>query len=81
LIRFSKKAKGILSKYDLNPPLRVVEVDERADADSIKTILTRLTGLGTVPNTLVHGKSLGDSGAIVTLHGRGELRDKLAGKA
>lgn len=44
------------------------------DSHIIKEIMTRLTGFGTVPNILVHGKSLGGMSDIKELHEKRELR-------
>ena len=45
-----------------------------ADAATIKQILTRLTGRGTVPNVLLNGDSIGGSDDIQALHAEGKLR-------
>ncbi|KAF9010676.1 thioredoxin-like protein [Cyathus striatus] len=70
---YSKRAKKLLSRYDIQPEPKIVEVDLRDDADVIKTILTRLTGVSTFPNIIVHGKSIGGSDDLQLLHYDGSL--------
>lgn len=44
------------------------------DSDFIKAVLTRLTGRSTFPNVILHGKSIGGSDDIATMHNDGQLR-------
>jgi glutaredoxin len=71
---YSKKAKALLETYDLIPPPKIVEVDLREDGDLVKLILGRLTTRSTFPNVFLHGKSLGGSDDIQTLHNTGKLK-------
>ncbi|KAI9457412.1 thioredoxin-like protein [Russula earlei] len=71
---YSKRAKDTLALYDLVPPPKVVEVDLRDDGAFIKAVLTRLTGLGTFPNVILHGKSIGGVDEITAMHKDGQLR-------
>jgi len=71
---YSKKAKTLLEIYDLVPPPKIVEIDLREDGDLIKLILGRLTAHLTFPNVILHGKSLGGSDDIKTLHDTGKLK-------
>jgi len=70
---YSKKAKALLAQYNLSPPVKIVEVDLRSDADAIKTVLTRLTNHSTFPNVFIAEKSLGGSDDLERLHESGEL--------
>jgi len=71
---YSKKAKQLLETYDIHPPPRIIEVDLRGDSELIKSLLTRFTSRTTFPNTLLHGKTLGGSDELHTLHREGKLR-------
>ena len=51
--RYSKKAKELLTSYDLSPPPKVIELNLRSDGPQIQAILARLTGRKTVPNILL----------------------------
>jgi glutaredoxin 3 len=44
------------------------------DGDFIKTVLTRLTGRGTFPNVILHGKSIGGFDGIAAMNNGGQLR-------
>jgi len=72
---FSRRAKELLSTYDIHPPPKVIEVDLRDDSNAIKAILTRLTRRSTFPNIIVRGRSIGGSDDIHELH-----TQKLLGK-
>jgi hypothetical protein len=91
--RFSLSAKKLLEKYDLVPPPKVIEVDLRGmtpfyvsifilplladDSNTIKAILTRLTGQSTFPNVMVRGHSIGGSDDIHELHAQKLLSKQL----
>lgn len=74
---YSKRAKDLLSRYNLDPAIKVIEVDLREDQHHIKSTLGRLTGRSTFPNIIVKGGSIGGSDDIATAHASGELRKKL----
>ncbi|KAF9444771.1 thioredoxin-like protein [Macrolepiota fuliginosa MF-IS2] len=72
---YSKKAKNLLATYDLEPPVKVIEVDLRDDWNVLKALLTRLTHHSTFPNIIVRGKSLGGSDDLQALHATKSLVD------
>ncbi|KAI0030953.1 thioredoxin-like protein, partial [Vararia minispora EC-137] len=74
---YSRRAKELLESYDLSPPPRIIEVDQRGDGDLIKAILARLTGRATFPNVILKGASIGGSDTILDLHARGKLAHML----
>ncbi|KZT10805.1 thioredoxin-like protein [Laetiporus sulphureus 93-53] len=71
---YSQRAKSLLQNYELYPPPVVVELNTRSDGPIIQKILARLTGRRTVPNVLLHGKSLGGSDDIHLLHDEHQLK-------
>ncbi|KAG9316754.1 hypothetical protein JVU11DRAFT_2815 [Chiua virens] len=75
--RYSKRAKKLLETYNLSPPPKIIEVDLRADASHIKTLLTRLTHHSTFPNVILNGHSLGGSDDLMRLHEEDRLRPAL----
>ncbi|CUA66671.1 hypothetical protein RSOLAG22IIIB_00112 [Rhizoctonia solani] len=75
---YSKRAKHLLSSLNLKPAPYVIEVDIRSDSDTVKALLTRLTGHGTFPNILVGRKSIGGSDDLAQLHESGGLIPLLA---
>ncbi|KAF7357850.1 Glutaredoxin domain protein [Mycena venus] len=77
--RYSKRAKDLLSTYDLSPPPKIIEVDLRDDATQVKSVLTRLTHHGTFPNIILRGKSLGGSDQLQARHSDKSLRRLLEG--
>ncbi|EKM80595.1 hypothetical protein AGABI1DRAFT_112364 [Agaricus bisporus var. burnettii JB137-S8] len=74
---FSKKAKELLTRYDLQPPPKIIEVDIRADSSTLKVLLTRLTHHSTFPNVIIRGKSIGGSDDLQALHKNHTLSDLL----
>ncbi|KAM6496965.1 Thioredoxin-like fold [Amanita muscaria] len=70
---YSKRAKNLLASYDIQPSPHIVEVDLRGDGALIKALLTRMTGRGTFPNTLVRGRSIGGSDDLFSLHESSKL--------
>ncbi|KAF7970382.1 hypothetical protein HWV62_24241 [Athelia sp. TMB] len=70
----SRKAKALLETYDLVPAPKIVEADIREDGDLLKLLLHRLTGRATFPNTIVHGKTIGGSDDLQSLHAQGLLK-------
>lgn len=74
---YSTRAKRLLETYDLSPAPKIIEVDLRADASYIKTLLTRLTYHSTFPNVILHGRSLGGSDDLMQLHEEDQLRQVL----
>ncbi|KAL9711510.1 hypothetical protein Ac2012v2_004580 [Leucoagaricus gongylophorus] len=75
---YSKKAKNLLASYELQPQVKVIEVDLRDDSAALKVILTRLTQHSTFPNVLLHGKSLGGWDELRALHSSNSLTTVLA---
>lgn len=75
---YSRRAKGIITQYDLDPPAFILELDHRPDdMDAIQDALYALTGRRTVPNVIVDFESIGGSDEVATLHGEGSLEKKL----
>ncbi|EKD04623.1 hypothetical protein A1Q2_01083 [Trichosporon asahii var. asahii CBS 8904] len=75
---YSRRAKGIIGKYDLDPPPFILELDHRPDdMDAIQDALYSLTGRRTVPNVIVDFEPIGGSDEVATLHGEGSLEKKL----
>ena len=74
---YSKKAKGVLlEKYIIEPTPYVVELNEHPLGSQLQALLAEKTGRKTVPNILVHGKSVGGSDEIAELDLRKSLIDK-----
>ncbi|KAF8575091.1 thioredoxin-like protein [Ramaria rubella] len=74
---YSRDAKHILARYNLEPPPKIVEVDLRDDGNIIKSLLIRLTGRSTFPNVILRGKSLGGYDSLLELHESGVLEQEL----
>jgi len=72
---YSKRAKGLLQTYALDPPPKIVEVDLREDGDLLKVILTRLTKHSTFPNIILRGRSLGGADDLQALHDAEKLEE------
>jgi len=71
--RYSKKAKALIKRYNVEPKPLIIEVDLREDADVIKAQLHRLTGRATFPNIMIQARSIGGSDDIAQLHESGML--------
>jgi len=74
---YSRRAKALLSTYEMSPPPKIIEVDLRDDATQVKSVLTRLTHHGTFPNIVIRGKSVGGSDQLQALHADKSLRRML----
>ncbi|KAL9553204.1 hypothetical protein MBANPS3_003395 [Mucor bainieri] len=74
---FSKKAKRILSLYNLKEPLEVVEVDLRDDDYQVKMTLNEISGRATFPNIFLNGQSIGGADDLEELHETGQLASLL----
>lgn len=70
---YSKRAKGLLNTYNIQPPPYIVEVDIRDDSNVLKALLTRLTHHTTFPNIVVRGKSIGGNDQLQALHENNSL--------
>jgi len=70
---YSKKAKALIQRYNVQPQPLIIEVDLREDADVIKAQLHRLTGRATFPNIIIQARSIGGSDDIEELHDAGLL--------
>ncbi|KAI1273195.1 thioredoxin-like protein [Xylaria sp. FL0933] len=74
---YSKKAKGVLlEKYIIEPKPYVVELDEHPLGSKLQDLLAEKTGRRTVPNIMIHGKSVGGSDEITSLDLKKTLIDK-----
>jgi glutaredoxin len=81
---FSKKAKSILSQYNIVPAPYIVELDKHALGPRLQTLLGTITGRRTVPNVLVNGVSIGGGDDVEALDRDDELISKIksiAGKS
>ncbi|KAI9476574.1 MAG: hypothetical protein EXX96DRAFT_486298 [Benjaminiella poitrasii] len=74
---FSKKAKKILSSYNLKQALEVIEVDLRDDDYQVKMVLKEISDRETFPNIFLNGESLGGSDDLERLHKTGQLTELL----
>ncbi|CEP18044.1 hypothetical protein [Parasitella parasitica] len=74
---FSKKAKRILSLYNLKEPLEVVEVDLRDDDYQVKMALNAISGRATFPNIFLNGQTIGGADDLEELHETGQLASLL----
>ncbi|KAI0541186.1 thioredoxin-like protein [Xylaria digitata] len=74
---YSKRAKGVLlEKYIIEPAPYVVELNEHPLGSKLQALLAEKTGRKTVPNILIHGKSVGGGDEIAGLDLRKTLIDK-----
>lgn len=81
---FSKKAKSILSQYNIVPAPYIVELDKHALGPRLQKLLGTVTGRRTVPNVLVNGVSIGGGDDVEALNRDDELISKInsiAGKS
>ncbi|KAI8636350.1 thioredoxin-like protein [Parasitella parasitica] len=74
---YSKKAKRILSSYNLKEPLEVVEVDLRDDDYQVKMALNEISGRATFPNIFLNGQTIGGADDLEELHESGQLASLL----
>merc|ERR1711871_355913 len=73
---FCMRAKRCLEHAGIEP--HVVELNQLEDGSGMQAAVASLSGLTTVPNLFVHGSSVGDSGAVCSLAGSGELASMLS---
>lgn len=81
---FSRKAKSILSQYNIVPAPYIVELDKHELGPHLQKLLGTITGRRTVPNVLVNGVSIGGGDDVEALDRDDELISKiklLAGKS
>ncbi|KLO11432.1 hypothetical protein SCHPADRAFT_831120 [Schizopora paradoxa] len=76
----SRELQTVLRNMRLKPDATVIEVDTRVDASALSSVLTRLTGMPSLPILLVSGKPVPVSSSIDddttrTLVESGTLRD------
>jgi len=71
---YSKKAKQVLAKYNIDPEkFEVVEIDERKDMDEIQTYMKKLTGASSVPRLFIGGRFIGGGDDTAAAHKNGKL--------
>jgi len=76
---YSTKAKKALDSVGAS--YKVIELDARADGDSIQSALAELTGRRTVPNVFVHQRSIGGGDDTDALARAGKLKPLIENKA
>ena len=59
--RYSKRAKDLLTSYNITPSPKVIELNVRSDGPQVQAILARLTGRNTVPNIILRVPFLNNS--------------------
>lgn len=74
---YSKSAKNLLARYDIDPKPFIVETNLRNDTQLLKKYLTRLTGRATVPNIILNGRSIGGSDDIYSMANTHDLKPRL----
>ena len=72
---FCNKAKELLTEGGYNP--KVVELNKVENGSEIHSVVIEMSGLKTVPNVFVHGKSIGGSDDTKKLHESGKLKSML----
>ncbi|RIB28569.1 thioredoxin-like protein [Gigaspora rosea] len=73
----SKRAKHILSGYNISPHPVFIEIDERSDMEEIQRVLFQFTRREIIPNVFVDGMSIGGSNELATMHKNGKLKKVL----
>jgi len=71
---YCRKAKNILSKYELDDKYYVLELNELSNTDEYQTELQKLTGDRTVPRVFIDGKCIGDEEGLENLEKQGGLK-------
>jgi len=72
---YSKKAKDVLSKYNLGPNYHILELDHLpSKGDEYQNELGKLTGARTVPRVFINGKFVGGGDDTSALHQKGDLK-------
>lgn len=72
---YSRKAKTILSKFNLGENYHVLELDELSSkADEYQNELGKLTGARTVPRVFIGGKCVGGGDDTAALDKSGDLK-------
>ncbi|XP_041982343.1 glutaredoxin-C4-like [Aricia agestis] len=74
---YCKLAKDIFQK--INQPMKVIELDEREDGNSIQDNLASITGFRTVPQVFINGNCVGGGSDVQALHKAGKLEPMLIG--
>ena len=75
---YSRKAKSILSKYNLGENYHVMELDQLpSKADEYQNELGKLTGARTVPRVFIGGKFIGGGDDTEALDQSGDLKKLL----
>ncbi|CEF60696.1 Glutaredoxin-1 [Strongyloides ratti] len=75
---FSKRAKEILSKYDLKE-YEIVELDLIDHGPKYLKALKKLSGIHTVPQLFIDGEFIGDARKIISKDASGTLKEILQG--
>ncbi|KAL0821798.1 hypothetical protein ABMA28_005210 [Loxostege sticticalis] len=74
---YCKMAKDVFSK--VKQPIKVYELDERNDGDSIQDTLAQITGFRTVPQVFINGNCVGGGSDVNALYNSGKLEPMLIG--
>uniref|UniRef100_A0A0N5BVK3 Glutaredoxin domain-containing protein n=1 Tax=Strongyloides papillosus TaxID=174720 RepID=A0A0N5BVK3_STREA len=75
---FSKRAKEVLSKYDLKE-FEVVEIDTIENGHKYLKALKKFSGIQTVPQLFIGGEFVGDARKIISKDNSGTLKEILQG--
>ncbi|XP_066286515.1 uncharacterized protein [Branchiostoma lanceolatum] len=70
---FCMMAKDVLSEAGVAQP-KVLELDHIEDGPQVQDALKELTGISTVPNVFISGKSIGGGTETAKLYESGELQ-------
>jgi len=75
---YSKKAKQVLAKYNIDPEkFEVIEIDQRKDMDKIQAYMKKLTGASSVPRVFIGGRCIGGGDETAAAHKNGKLEAML----
>jgi glutaredoxin-related protein len=64
----------ILSQYVTSPPVLVVEIDQRVDAEYLVPLLGRLIQTDELPQVVVKGRAVGGAKAIAAIQEAGQIK-------
>uniref|UniRef100_A0A6B2LRK3 Glutaredoxin domain-containing protein n=1 Tax=Arcella intermedia TaxID=1963864 RepID=A0A6B2LRK3_9EUKA len=70
---YCKKAKGVFDSIGV--PYYALELDQLPNGPEYQNLLLEMTGQRTVPSVWIHGKHIGGSDKVVSLHAEGLLKD------
>lgn len=74
---YCKLAKDVFEK--VKQPIKVIELNERDDGNTIQDNLAQLTGFRTVPQVFINGNCVGGGSDVKALYESGKLEPMLIG--